>query len=311
MNYRIILVAIAQTLCFFIAGISIPLLGQIIALFTPVPLILAYVRTGQREGTIALLGASAVMGALSGWQSALVLFCSFGLIALGVGEGMRRNLKPEQTSLLGGFLPIAVLGMITAFYIARIGANPIQLVEEYLRESVAVASKTYIEYGLSDMATTINAISDSFVHSLARLIPGIVIATSVMQAACCYGIARSIIMRKNDGSEVQASPPLSLWHAPDSWVWGLIVSLALVAVPQETVRFTGWNLAILFAVVYLSQGTAIVEYYLRKSHINTFMRGLILALILAMPSIVFVIALGIVDVWADVRKVREPMLPQG
>jgi hypothetical protein len=59
-------------------------------------------------------------------------------------------------------------------------------------------------------------------------------------------------------------------------------------------------------VVYLAQGAAIVEHYLLKAHIKPFIRGLIMALILAMPSIVFVIALGIVDVWADVRKVRGP-----
>jgi hypothetical protein len=37
------------------------------------------------------------------------------------------------------------------------------------------------------------------------------------------------------------------------------------------------------------------------------MRGLIIVLILALPSIVFVITLGIVDIWADFRKVRAPL----
>ena len=82
--------------------------------------------------------------------------------------------------------------------------------------------------------------------------------------------------------------------------------LALIVAPQETARLFGWNLAIIFAVVYLAQGASIVEYYLLKAHIKSFGRGVIMAFILAMPSIVFVIALGIVDVWADVRKVRGP-----
>jgi len=307
MNYRSILIATAQTLGLFIAGITIPLLGQIVALFTPVPLILLYVRSGKNESVIALLCASAVMGVLSGWQTALILFFSFGLMAIGTGEGMRRDMKPEQTALLGGLLPIAVLGLITVFYIIRLGKSQVLVVEEYLRESVTTAARTYTEYGLAEMAATINAVSDTFVHHLARLIPGILIATSMMQAASCYGIARAILARKQPVETTSAAAPLALWHAPDTWVWGLIVSLALVVVPQEAVRFAGWNLAILFAVVYLAQGAAIVEHYFRKANINTVMRGLLLALILAMPSIVFVIALGIVDVWADVRKVRGPM----
>jgi ABC-type spermidine/putrescine transport system permease subunit II len=60
--------------------------------------------------------------------------------------------------------------------------------------------------------------------------------------------------------------------------------------------------------VYLAQGAAIIDFYLRKVRIRPFMRGLILAVILAMPSIVFAIALGIVDIWADFRKARGPVL---
>ena len=52
---------------------------------------------------------------------------------------------------------------------------------------------------------------------------------------------------------------------------------------------------------------AIVDHYLRKARIQPFMRGMIHTLILALPSIVFVIALGMVDIWADFRKLRGPM----
>ncbi len=308
MNYRPILIATVQTVGLFVAGFVIPVLGQMLTLFTPIPLIILYVRHGTWEGLITLVASSAIVGVLGGWQVAAILFLSFGLMAIGTGEGMRRQLKPEQTALLGGLLPIAVLGLVLAFYIARIDKNPIILAEEYLRGSVAEAAKLYTSMGLREMAATVNAVSDTFIHYLVRLIPGITIATSVVQAACCYGIARAIIMRKPVTDPVPAPTSLVAWHAPDSWVWGLIAALALIVVPREASRLTGWNIAILFAIVYLAQGTAIVEHYLRKVRINTFTRGLLLALILALPSIVFVIALGIVDIWADFRKVRAPVL---
>ena len=141
-------------------------------------------------------------------------------------------------------------------------------------------------------------------HTLVRLIPGITVATSVFQAACCYGLSRAIVLRRPG----QALPnlnrtTLAQWHAPDVWVWGLIIGLTLM-VPNASVRWTGWNLAIVYAVVYLTQGVAIVDHYLRKGRIQPFMRGMIHTLILALPSIVFVIALGVVDIWADFRKLR-------
>jgi uncharacterized protein YybS (DUF2232 family) len=101
--------------------------------------------------------------------------------------------------------------------------------------------------------------------------------------------------------------PFALWHAPDAWVWGLIAALAFSVVPHETPRFIGWNLAILFAVLYLAQGAAIVEHYLLKARLKPFLRGLIITLLLVLPpTLASVIALGIVDIWADVRKVRGP-----
>lgn len=307
MNYRAVLAATAQTVGLFAAGFIIPLAGQLLALFAPVPLIIAYIRHGRREG-FAVLAASALLSVLlGGWMAAVVFLLSFGLMGLGTAEGMRRTTKPEAIALLGGLLPVAVVGALIALYLAKIGKNPLTATEDYLRSSVAEAAKAYASAGLADMASMVTSISETFVHYLSRLMPSIVIATSVTQAAVCYGLARIFIIRKQGASQAGPQPRLSSWHAPDSWVWGLIAALALVILPHDAVRFTGYNIAILFAVVYLAQGTAIVEHFLLRARLKSFMRGMIIALILAMPSIVFVIALGVVDIWADVRKVRGPV----
>ncbi len=307
MNYRAILIATAQTVGLYAAGFIIPLAGQLLALFAPVPLIIIYVRSGRREGFAVLVASCLLSALLGGWMTAAVFLLSFGLMAAGTGEGMRRTAKPEAIALLGGLLPLAVLGVLLTAYLARIGKSPLMATEDYLRSNVAEAAKLYTTMGLTEMASTITSVSDKFVHYLSRLMPGIVIATFVSQAAACFGLARAIIMRKQDPSAVVPQTRLSLWHAPDSWVWGLIAALTLVILPGEATHFTGYNIAIVLAVVYLAQGTAIAEHFLLRTRLRPFMRGMIIALILAMPSIVFVIALGIVDIWADVRKVRGPV----
>ncbi len=310
MNIRAVFFATLQTTALFAAGFIIPILGQMLALVTSVPLILAYARHGRKEG-LAALGASCVLVLfLGGWQAAAILLFSFGLIAVGIGEGMRRRMKPEQAVLLGGLLPIVVLGAIVLYYLVKVGKNPVSAVEEYLRESISEAAALYTKMGLSETAAMIKSVSNSFVHTMARLMPGITIATSVMQAAFCYGISQFILNRKA-GQTTAAEQPLAFgaWYAPDVWVWGLITALALAVLPMEASRVMGWNLAILFAVVYLTQGTAIIEHYLRKGRLRPVMRSLIIVLILALPSIVFVITLGIVDIWADFRRVRGPHHP--
>ncbi len=307
MNFRAIFFATIQTIGLYAAGFIIPFIGQILMLFTPVPVIVIWVRNGRQEGLAVLCAATVLASLIGGWHAAAIYFFVFGLMALGTAEGMRKGLKTEQIALLGGLIPLIVIGAIVSFYFVKLGKNPVTAIETYLRTNIAEAAKLYTTMGLTEMAAMVTAIPDKFIHYLVRLMPGIAISASIVQAACCYGIARAVVMRKQ-GSWFGVQPSYALWFAPDIWVWGLIVALALVVIPHETFRIIGWNISIIFSIVYLVQGTAIVDFYLKKGRVRPFVRGLIIALILALPAIVFVIALGIVDIWADVRKVRGPVL---
>jgi uncharacterized protein YybS (DUF2232 family) len=305
MNYRSTMLAAAQTLGLFIAGFFVPVLGQALVLFTPVPLIVAYVRDGRAEGLTALTSSAAIVAVLLGWHIAAILFFGFGLMAIGTAEGMHRRLRPERIAILGGLLPIAAAGIVLAYYLAHTGKNPVTILEEHLRDSITEAAKLYSGLGLTEMASAVTSVSDTFVHYLVRLVPGITVATSLMQAACCFGLARAVILRRPGAVPAPSQTSLAAWHAPDAWVWGLIAALALIMVPNEAARLIGLNCAIVFSVVYLVQGIAIVEHVLRKARIQAVARSLIHALILALPTVVFVIALGVVDIWADFRKVRR------
>jgi uncharacterized protein YybS (DUF2232 family) len=308
MNFRPAFLAVVQTVGLYLSGFIIPVVGQVLALFTPVPLIVAYVRYGRREGLTALAAATVIVSLAGGWQMAAMLVFGFGLMAIALGESILRSMKPEHAALLGGLAPVVVLICALFFYFMQIDKNPITMIEEYLRSSMADAAKVYAAIGLSDMAATVTAMSDTFVHYLVRLLPGIAVATSVTQAAFCYGIVRAALIRRPGSAPLPVQDSLAMWHAPDTWVWGLIVSLALLVVPDETTWYAGWNLTILFATLYLAQGIALLDFYLRKTHMRPFVRGMVHTLILALPSLVFVIAAGIVDIWADFRKVRGPVL---
>ncbi len=309
MKFRSILRSAAVTIVLYLSAFVIPLLGQALALFTPVPVMLSYVRDGKREGMAGLGIAAVVVGAIAGWHIGALLVLVFGLTAVGAAEGMRRHWRAESAILLGGLLPIAAGALVAAYYFGHAGKNPVTALEAYLRSSIAEASKLYAELGLKEMATTVTSVSDAFIHYLVRLMPGIIIATSLFQAACCYGLSRSIIARKPGAGPIVAHAPLAAWHAPDVWVWGLITTLVLIMVPHEAARLAGWNLVIIYSIVYLAQGAAVVEYYLRKARLQPVVRGLIHAIILALPLVVCVIALGVVDIWADFRKVRVPITP--
>ena len=307
MPYRSILTTALQSAGLVIAGFIIPVLGQIALLISPVPLILIMVREGKLPGMLAVGLATAVIAVLAGGQAVfVVIFLSFGFMAMGLADGLRWRWKPENAILVGGMLTLVALVVVLAPFLSQAEKGPVAVTEEYLRTSIAEAKQLYMQLGLTDVAQVMDQFTDTVIYYLVRLLPGIILATTLLQAACCYGMARALILRKDPAATILAEPTLASWHAPDSWVWGLIVSLGLVAIPDVTIRFIGLNLALIFLLIYSAQGLSLVDFTLRKAKVGTIWRSLILTFIVALPVIVPVIALGVVDIFADFRKVRTP-----
>ena len=307
MPFRSILTAALQSAGLMIAGFLIPIIGQFTLLIAPVPLILIMVREGKMPGMIAAGLATAVIAVIAGGQAVfVVIFLSFGFMAMGLADGLRWRWKPENAILVGGLLTIVALIVVLAPFLSASGKSPVAITEAYLRASITEAQQLYTQLGLVDVAQMMAQASDTVVYYLLRLLPGIILATTLLQSASCYGLARALILRKDPAATILTEPSLATWHAPDSWVWGLIATLGFIAIPDVTIRFIGLNLALIFLLVYSAQGLALVEFMLRKAKVGTLWRSLILTFIVALPVIVPVIALGVVDIWADFRKVRTP-----
>ena len=312
MPYRSILIAAVGSAGLTIAGFLVPILGQIVVLFAPVPLITVTLREGRKSGIIALGAAAALVAVVVRGQAVFVLFfLSLGLMALGISEGMLRRLRPELAVLAGGLLPLAALIAVLFPFLLKAGKNPVTVAEHYLRTSITEAQQLYTQLGLADVAQMLASVSDKMLYYLVRLSPGLILTTTLVQALCCYSMARTILRRKDPGLPVLDRPSFAEWHAPDAWVWGLIATLGLVAggltTKVHSVAFlVGLNLALLFLLVYTAQGAALVEFWFRKMKIAVLWRSFAHTIILTMPPLIaVVIALGVVDIWADFRKVRS------
>ncbi len=311
MPYRAIIIAALQSAGLYAAGFLIPFLGQIAVLFVPVPIIVLFLRHGRRSAYLALLLAAGLAAALGWWQAAVLLFfLSFGLMAIGLAEGMARHMKAEQTIFLGGTLPVAALILILSVLLMKSGKNPVAVAEEYLRSTLNDARDVYAKLGLTEVVQSLSMVTEPVIRAVVRLLPGVLLATSLLQAASCYGMARVIILRRNPSSPLASQPTLAAWHAPDSLVWGLIVTLVLIAwgiiaPAQTTVLYLGLNLAFPFALLYLAQGVSVLEHVFRRAKIPAVWRTLLHTVILALPVVVLIIPLGIIDIWADFRKVRK------
>ncbi len=307
MPYRPIVIAALQAAGLYAAGVLVPVLGQFAVFFVPVPLIALAVLEGRQAGLFATLLAAVLVAALGSWQTALLLFLlGFGLMSLGLSEGMLRGLRPELAVLAGGLLPLAAVLAVAAPALLQAGKPPVALAEEFLRQSIADGQKIYNDLGMTGLAGTIGSLSDTLVFYIARLIPGMVILTTLLQAAGCYGLARLLVLRRRPDHGLAAGPTLATWHAPDAWVWPLIGTLATVALAEHGSGpwFIGLNIGMLFLLVYTTQGAAVLEFFFRRARIPAVLRGILHGVLFALPTLVLVVALGVVDIWADLRKVR-------
>ncbi len=307
MNIMTVLRAALQAAILFGARLVIPVIGDAATFFTPVPVILVALRHGFREALAALVLAAVLVTSLAGWHAGVFLLFGFGLMALGIAYGMRKGMKTEQSVLLGGLLPVAAALVPLAYYAMHASGGLLEPAEKYLQQSIQEAVELYRAAGMKDTVEAVNAISDRFIYYFVRLLPGIIITLSLAQAASCLGIARAFLARRPGASAPDAAgQSLAAWHAPDSWVWPLIAALGLSAFPQETVKFSGINAAIILLLAYTAQGMAVVESFFRRAGFGPLVRGFLHAVILALPSIMFLPPLGVVDIWADFRKVRTP-----
>lgn len=285
---------------------AVPFIGQAVAMFTPVPVIISYVRTGRPAGIAALGVATAFVFGLAGLHTA-VLLSLFGLMAIGTGEGMLRRIRHESAVLLGSILPLTAGVIILVVLFGTGGRNLLTETEAYIRESISQAVKIYTGLGLTQAAEHVASIADRLVFYLTRLMPAFIISTVLIQSACCYGLARILILRKAAGDVGLVRGRFSEWYAPDKWIWGLIVALGLVIIQPPSLRIAGWNMLLVFGLVYTTQGMAVVEHYLVRASLPAFVRGLIVAILLALPSALLIPVIGLLDVWADFRKVRQPL----
>jgi uncharacterized protein YybS (DUF2232 family) len=305
MNYRSIAVATLQTIGLFVSGLFIPLLVWMV---TPVPLILSSVRNNRLHGLIALGLASAVIGVFSGIPVAAFLFLVFGFIAAGNTDGLLLQRKPEVAILMGALPSAVIAGIATAYYYAKTGRSPFAEIETYILGQRDTTATLYSGLGFHEVAAAVSSIPDSSIHYFVLLLPCIVTLMLISIAVCSYLVSRALLIRKPGSGPTLAPLAYGAWHAPDIWVWGLIAALSLFLIPDDTAKIIGWNFLIIFAALYLVQGVALMDHFMKeKMHVHAAVRILIHSIILSLPSILFVIAIGVIDIWADFRKLRTPV----
>lgn len=294
---------IAITSLLFALSIYMPIIGIFCALLIPLPILFYRLKLGRKTGILILGLTSIVMVVMLGKISIDILFF-MELLLLGfvLSELIELNLSIEKTILYAcsTVLFIGIVGLL--FYSNLTNTGIYTLVSEYVEKNLKLTMAIYKDLGVPE--ENIYLISNSLEHIqyvLVRIVPAVVVASTLFVAWTCLLIARPIL--KNRGLFYPAFGTLNLWKAPESLVWCVIGCGLMILVPSSALKMFGLNGLLILMTIYFFQGIAIVSFYLEKKHVPRLVRLLLYSLIaLQQVVLVLVVCLGFFDIWLNLRN---------
>ena len=152
--------------------------------------------------------------------------------------------------------------------------------------------------------------SRSIFMMLPYLIPGLLLVYVFMGSLINYYWCVSIFKKR--GLVLKSMPLFKAWDAPWYLVSGLIIGLVFVVVPHFNQVYdfafdaAGINLLIVFGLLYTVLGFSVLWSMFDKLHTSALWRVLIILMLGFFLILIIVIPImGIIDVWANFRKLER------
>lgn len=301
--------AIAVTLALFMALASVSLLAPVGAVVAPLPVLYFYSRMGRYRGvfyyalTLALV--SWLLTSLDAPVPASYFFI-FGSLGLILSEVLRLDLSIEKTVLVAaaGLLILVVAAL--SWHGATSGVTLSLFVEEHVARTVRDNIELYA--GTGAPAAHVEMIRGKEAQMTALLLG---IMPSLVIAGCAVAVwisllAGSIIFRKRSMWYPDFGD-LTRWKLPDGIVWAVMITFAVALIPWRAMMFVGMNGLIILLFLYMFQGFSVIAYFFKVKNVPLFIRIALYGIILVQQLLILPVAvLGIIDVWADFRKLAAP-----
>jgi uncharacterized protein YybS (DUF2232 family) len=292
----------------------IPLVGSIVIILSPLPILFYYTKLGRVMG-LAVFGLSLgiVVSLLSmvSPEKIFPLFFLIGLTGVFLSEALKQEWSIEKTVIIPLFAVMAVGAGLLTYHSFQSGQPPWQFINAYIHNSIQENIRIYKELDIS--SDQINLIRDN-AQQIARFLtwtfPAIVAAST---GICLWlNILAARPFFRKDGMHYPDFGDLTHWKAPEKIIWLLIAGGGTLLVPQDFVKLIGANILIVCLFIYLAEGISIIGFFLKVKKVPVIFQVMLYFLILVQQYLLLiVVALGLFDLWADFRKFIRPAADPG
>jgi uncharacterized protein YybS (DUF2232 family) len=289
---------------FFLAAGAIPVLGGILMMLAPAPIVVYAVGLPRANlrATVAVLLATALVATLGGPLAGLGYLVSFGLATAIACYMLERRYSFELITAIGAGAMVAA--SVVAALIAIGGADGlIKTVHDELVQGMARGQDVYKLLG---MPTAIPADTQAAVITFTmRLMP----AFAILVAAGTMLLNLRVFWRWAGPQRLTYSlfGDLSRWSAPEWMVWLLLAGGFGLFIPVPAISDIALNGFICVAAIYFCQGLAILGFYFQSLSVPSIVRGIIYFVVFAQPVVAALVCIaGVFDMWIDFRRLKPP-----
>jgi uncharacterized protein YybS (DUF2232 family) len=296
--------AAALSGAFFLAGGAIPLIGGILMMLAPAPILVYAVGKPNpyARANIAVVLATALVGILWGPIGGLAYFVSFGLATAIACYMLERRLSFEMITAVGAGV------MVTASIVAALAmmGGPDALIKTVHDELAQGMARGQDFYKLLGIQQTIPADMQASVISLTmHLSP----AFALLIGASAMLLNLRVFWRWAGPNRLAYSlfGDLSRWSAPEWMVWLLLAGGFGLFIPVSAIGAIALNGFICIAAIYFCQGLAIIGFYFQSLAVPSIVRGIIYFVVFAQPVVAALVCVaGVFDMWIDFRRLKPP-----
>lgn len=242
-----------------------------------------------------------ILGGLTNMFFALVLMPA----GLSLAYSMKHGEKPHQAGFKACMAIVLIWAMVWIASALTQGINPYQESIKSLDQNLTTWHELYSKSAQpsQDSAKEI----EIAVIELRNLIPKVFPALMLMSV--CVTVWLNMIaglwLINKTSVGLTPWPHFREWELPDHLVWGVVVGIAGLLLPNETVHTGALNLLLVLGTLFFFQGIAVQSKLLEKWKFPGLLRGIILILICVQVfGLLLLSLLGLLDTWFDIRKLK-------
>ncbi len=296
----------AITTVLFLASLYIPLLGTLISFLCPLPIVIICLRHNLKIALLSLTIAFFMISLLAGPFQGLVGLLGFGILGIALGTTIKKKYSLPEILLIGSISSFVAKVLLILIGLWLIDVNPLLLSLDQIEQSLQQSLKFYNDIGLNQEQAEV--FRDSILQSLELVkiaFPAILITASFFDTIINYWVAGIIL--KRIGLYIEPIVPLYKWKASKSFFWsyllGMLILLINTRLKVPLLERIGVNIQLMFSIIFLFAGLAVVVYVLRYYKVKTIFCWLVYILVFIQPVLSLLVTwIGMFDVWFDFRK---------